>query len=117
MMADRMAMTKRQTNETLRSDMWRACDILRRDNNVGGVMQYTEHLAQAFRGSCRGIGSWRREGNLDREGAKAREGHEARSREGAKARRHAKDTKREVAKARAAGSFVLFVLRELRGAS
>ena len=27
--------------------MWRACDTLcvRRDNNVGGVMQYTEHLA------------------------------------------------------------------------
>ncbi|MBN2005587.1 MAG: N-6 DNA methylase [Anaerolineae bacterium] len=25
--------------------MWRACDILRRDNNVGGVMAYTEHLA------------------------------------------------------------------------
>ena len=37
--------TKEQTNETLRNDMWRACDILRRDNNVGGVMQYTEHLA------------------------------------------------------------------------
>jgi len=36
---------KRQTNETLRSDMWRACDILRRDNNVGGIMQYTEHIA------------------------------------------------------------------------
>ncbi|HSH81767.1 MAG TPA: class I SAM-dependent DNA methyltransferase [Herpetosiphonaceae bacterium] len=35
----------RSTNETLRNDMWRACDILRRDNNVGGVMQYTEHLA------------------------------------------------------------------------
>ena len=44
-MADRMTIAKRQTNETLRSDMWRACDILRRDNNVGGVMQYTEHLA------------------------------------------------------------------------
>ncbi|MEZ4616429.1 MAG: class I SAM-dependent DNA methyltransferase [Caldilineaceae bacterium] len=36
---------KEQTNETLRNDMWRACDILRRDNNVGGIMQYTEHLA------------------------------------------------------------------------
>lgn len=36
---------KSTTNETLRNDMWRACDILRRDNNVGGVMQYTEHLA------------------------------------------------------------------------
>lgn len=35
----------RSTNETLRNDMWRACDILRRDNNVGGVLQYTEHLA------------------------------------------------------------------------
>lgn len=38
-------MIKQQTNDTLRSDMWRACDILRRDNNVGGIMQYTEHLA------------------------------------------------------------------------
>ncbi len=38
-------MTKQQTNESLRSDMWRACDILRRDNNVGGILQYTEHLA------------------------------------------------------------------------
>ncbi|MFN8439655.1 MAG: class I SAM-dependent DNA methyltransferase [Caldilineaceae bacterium] len=38
-------MIKQQTNETLRADMWRACDILRRDNNVGGVMQYTEHIA------------------------------------------------------------------------
>ncbi|MEM7118166.1 MAG: class I SAM-dependent DNA methyltransferase [Chloroflexota bacterium] len=38
-------MAKQQTNETLRNDMWRACDILRRDNNVGGVMQYTEHIA------------------------------------------------------------------------
>lgn len=36
---------KEQTNESLRNDMWRACDILRRDNNVGGIMQYTEHLA------------------------------------------------------------------------
>lgn len=36
---------KRQTNETLKADMWRACDILRRDNNVGGIIQYTEHLA------------------------------------------------------------------------
>jgi type I restriction enzyme M protein len=38
-------MIKQQTNETLRNDMWRACDILRRDNNVGGIMQYTEHIA------------------------------------------------------------------------
>ena len=42
-----MGASRRQTNETLRSDMWRACDTLcvRRDNNVGGVMQYTGHLA------------------------------------------------------------------------
>lgn len=38
-------MAKQQTNETLRNDMWRACDIMRRDNNVGGILQYTEHLA------------------------------------------------------------------------
>jgi type I restriction enzyme M protein len=39
-------MTKRgRINRTLESEMWRACDILRRDNNIGGVMQYTEHLA------------------------------------------------------------------------
>ena len=38
---------KQQTNETLRADMWRACDTLcvHRDDNVGRVMQYTEHLA------------------------------------------------------------------------
>lgn len=30
-------MTRQQTNETLRNDMWRAYDILRRDNNVGGI--------------------------------------------------------------------------------
>ena len=28
-----MGTSKRQTNETLCSDMWRACDILRCDNN------------------------------------------------------------------------------------
>lgn len=38
-------MNKKQNNDTLRNDMWRACDILRRDNNVGGIMQYTEHIA------------------------------------------------------------------------
>lgn len=40
-----MAISRRQTNETLRSDMWRSCDILRRDNNCGGVMECVEHLA------------------------------------------------------------------------
>src|SRR3990170_2069917 len=34
-----------RTNETLKNDMWRACDTLRRDNNVGGVLAYTEHIA------------------------------------------------------------------------
>lgn len=29
----------------LANEMWRACDILRRDNNCGGVMEYIEHLA------------------------------------------------------------------------
>jgi len=36
---------KQQTNEFLRNDMWRACDILRRDDNVSDIIQYTEHLA------------------------------------------------------------------------
>jgi type I restriction enzyme M protein len=40
-----MTNLKQQTNESLKSDMWRACDILRRDNNVGGIIQYTEHIA------------------------------------------------------------------------
>ncbi len=40
-----MALTTTRLNENLSNEMWRACDILRRDNNVGGVMQYTEHLA------------------------------------------------------------------------
>jgi len=34
-----------QTREALANDIWRACDILRRDNNCGGVMEYVEHLA------------------------------------------------------------------------
>lgn len=34
-----------QTREALASEIWRACDILRRDNNCGGVMEYIEHLA------------------------------------------------------------------------
>lgn len=40
-----MSLTTIQTRETLESDLWRACDILRRDNNCGGVMEYIEHLA------------------------------------------------------------------------
>jgi type I restriction enzyme M protein len=35
----------KRINENLSREMWRACDILRRDNNVGGIMAYTEHLA------------------------------------------------------------------------
>jgi type I restriction enzyme M protein len=34
-----------KTRESLANDIWRACDILRRDNNCGGIMQYVEHLA------------------------------------------------------------------------
>ncbi|GAA5337145.1 type I restriction-modification system subunit M [Thermus antranikianii] len=34
-----------QTREKLANDIWRACDILRRDNNCGGVMEYVEHLS------------------------------------------------------------------------
>jgi len=40
-----MAPPKNQTRESLAADIWRACDILRRDNNCGGVMEYVEHLA------------------------------------------------------------------------
>src|ERR1700745_3808595 len=31
--------------EQLATDIWRACDIMRRDNNCGGVMEYLEHLS------------------------------------------------------------------------
>jgi type I restriction enzyme M protein len=34
-----------QTRESLAIDIWHACDVLRRDNNCGGVMEYIEHLA------------------------------------------------------------------------
>ncbi|RKY60072.1 MAG: SAM-dependent DNA methyltransferase, partial [Candidatus Latescibacterota bacterium] len=34
-----------QTRETLANEIWRACDILRRDNNCGGIMEYIEHLS------------------------------------------------------------------------
>jgi type I restriction enzyme M protein len=34
-----------KTREALANDIWRACDILRRDNNCGGIMEYVEHLA------------------------------------------------------------------------
>ncbi|MDI6699326.1 MAG: class I SAM-dependent DNA methyltransferase [Candidatus Saccharicenans sp.] len=34
-----------QTRESLANEIWRACDVLRRDNNCGGVMEYIEHLA------------------------------------------------------------------------
>ena len=44
-LTDSTEQPKQQTNDTLRNDMWRACDILRRDNNVAGIMEYTEHLA------------------------------------------------------------------------
>ncbi|MGQ9497687.1 MAG: type I restriction-modification system subunit M [Desulfotomaculales bacterium] len=34
-----------QTRDTLANEIWRACDILRRDNNCTGIMEYVEHLA------------------------------------------------------------------------
>jgi type I restriction enzyme M protein len=34
-----------QTRAALAADVWRACDILRRDDNCGGVLAYVEHLA------------------------------------------------------------------------
>jgi type I restriction enzyme M protein len=34
-----------KTRTSLTDDIWRACDILRRDDNCGGVMEYVEHLA------------------------------------------------------------------------
>lgn len=34
-----------QTREALANEIWRACDILRRDNNCTGIMEYVEHLA------------------------------------------------------------------------
>jgi type I restriction enzyme M protein len=34
-----------RTRGSLTDDIWRACDILRRDDNCGGVMAYVEHLA------------------------------------------------------------------------
>jgi len=33
------------SREQLANDIWRACDIMRRDDNCGGVMEYVEHLA------------------------------------------------------------------------
>jgi type I restriction enzyme M protein len=33
------------SREQLTNDIWRACDILRRDDNCGGAMEYVEHLS------------------------------------------------------------------------
>lgn len=33
------------TREELANSIWRACDIMRRDNNCGGIMEYLEHLS------------------------------------------------------------------------
>jgi len=38
-------MASPQTRGSLANDIWRACDILRRDNNCGGIMEYIEHLS------------------------------------------------------------------------
>ncbi len=33
------------SREQLTNDIWRACEILRRDNNCGGIMEYVEHIS------------------------------------------------------------------------
>ena len=33
------------SREQLANDMWRAFDVMLRDNNCGGVMEYVEHLS------------------------------------------------------------------------
>ncbi len=33
------------SREQLTNNIWRACDILRRDDNCGGVMEYVEHIS------------------------------------------------------------------------
>ena len=33
------------SRERLANDIWRACDVMRRENNCGGVMEYVEHLS------------------------------------------------------------------------
>ena len=38
-------MSNGQTRDALANDMWRACHIMRRDDNCGGVLEYVEHLA------------------------------------------------------------------------
>lgn len=38
-------MASPQTRESLAKEILRACDILRRDNNCGGIMEYIEHLS------------------------------------------------------------------------
>jgi type I restriction enzyme M protein len=36
---------KSKAREALANDIWRACDILRRDDNCSGVIEYMEHLS------------------------------------------------------------------------
>jgi len=38
-------MPNANTRDTLANQILRACDVLRRDNNCGGVMEYVEHLS------------------------------------------------------------------------
>lgn len=33
------------SRETLANEIWGACDIMRRDNNCGGIMEYIDHLS------------------------------------------------------------------------
>ncbi len=38
-------MSRALARESLANEIWRACDIMRRDDNCGGVMEYVEHLS------------------------------------------------------------------------
>src|SRR5438552_13226636 len=38
-------MSQALSREGLANGIWRACDIMRRDDNCGGVMEYVEHLS------------------------------------------------------------------------
>jgi len=44
-MNQRELFPQNQTKESLANEIKKACDILRRDDNCGGIMEYIEHLS------------------------------------------------------------------------
>lgn len=46
-----------QTRETLANEIWHACDILRRDNNCGGITEY-RNIATRIRQRFVKAGFW-----------------------------------------------------------